>query len=283
MATSDIFDELENQRREAYVRAVLRAAGPNDVVGYIGSRVPAALFHAMGLMALPVHGVDGDILEFSTESGLCPVVDATLTYARTDRCPLIHSSRMIVVDSTCPIMAEKMSRIDGKDVYIYNIFESDRDERLISRLKDVYGRAVDDETLKIVNKELDKCDAILRRLKYYSNLSGNKIYILEYYLNFLSLSERLSILQDVSSGAVFSENPVKFVPVRVQSGAGIYRQIDRIMNGKFYRIIEEGCRADGVRYDFVFQSGRRTAQDAYRGLPGDAVCAAVGSCFCWSN
>lgn len=56
------FEELEELRREAYVRAVVRASETHDVVGYIGSGIPVGLFHALGLMAIPVHGVDGDIL-----------------------------------------------------------------------------------------------------------------------------------------------------------------------------------------------------------------------------
>ena len=34
----NLFEELEEQRREAYVRAVLRASVTDDVVGFIGGR-----------------------------------------------------------------------------------------------------------------------------------------------------------------------------------------------------------------------------------------------------
>ena len=116
MSRFEALEALEEQRREAYVRAVLRASEANDVVGYIGNRVPVELFHALGLMALPVYGADGEILKYSREKGLCPLVDATLTYARTDRCPLIHSSRLIVVDDACPIMAREIAGLSGKEV-----------------------------------------------------------------------------------------------------------------------------------------------------------------------
>ena len=249
----NIFDDLENQRREAYVRAVLRAAEANDVVGYIGSRVPVALLHAMGLMSLPVYGVDGNILEFSVEHGLCSVVDATLTYAKTDRCPLIHSSRMIVVDNSCPIMAREMSRLTEKYIYIYNANEPDSEKCLASKLKEIYGCILEEGAMGTVSADLDECRALLHRLKFYSDLSGLQIYIMEYYLNFLPLSERLSVLREISAGAAFSKTPVDFTPVRVQSGAGIYRRIDRIMAGRSYRIIEEGCCAEGAHYDFVYE------------------------------
>lgn len=253
-ALKDIFDELENKRREAYVRAVMRAAEAGDVVGYIGFSIPVALFHAIGLMALPVYGIDGNILEFSVEHGLCSVVDATLTYAKTDRCPLIHSSSMIVVDNSCPIMAHEMSRITWKQIYIYNNSEAGAEKRLASKLKEVYGRAIEDGAMKAARSDLDKCRDLLHRLKFYSDLNGLQVYIMEYYLNFLPLNERLSVLREISAGTVFTEAPVDFIPVRVQSGAGIYRQIDRIMAGRSYRIMEEGCRAGVARCDFAYEA-----------------------------
>ena len=99
---------------------------------------------------------------------------------------------------------------------------------------------------------------------------------MEYYLNFLPMAERLRVLEEVSEAVTFSDKPVPFTPVRVQSGAGIYRQIDRLMAGKPYRLLEGfGCQGwdygpereniwgfmlekyDGAmqdRFDFVFAS-----------------------------
>ena len=48
-------------------------------MGFIGSRVPLELLNALDLMVLPVYGVDGEILKYSREDGLCPIIDATLT------------------------------------------------------------------------------------------------------------------------------------------------------------------------------------------------------------
>ena len=254
ISRKNYFEELEGQRREAYVRAVMRASESNDVVGFVGSGVPTELFHALGLMALPVHGVDGDILKFSEERGLCSIIDSTLTYAKTDRCPLIHSCRLIVVDDGCPLMAEKMSELREKDIYIYRLSEPDRIRKLKDKLENVYCRRFDEKSLDdtvVITKEISE---LLYRLKFYSDLNGLEIYILEYYLNFLPLDERLNILREVSESAEFSEKPITFRSVRVQSGAGIYRQIDRMMKGESYRIIEVGCGSEGTSYDFVYDS-----------------------------
>lgn len=255
MSRFEALESLEEQRREAYVRAVLRAAESNDVVGYIGSRVPVELFHALGLMALPVYGVDGEILKHSREKGLCPLVDATLTYARTDRCPLIHSSRLIVVDDACPIMAREIAGLSDREVHVYRVEDPMRMERLIERLEHVYGRGFDEDALNAAIDESRQLTALAARLKYHSDLDGRSVYVLEYYLNFLSVPERFEVLRRASRTAAFSEEPIDFLPVRVQSGAGIYRQLDRKLHGTSYRIMEgDGCQ--GCVQEVVGGEGR---------------------------
>ena len=249
----ELFDNLENQRREAYVRAILRAAESNDVAGWIGFCVPLVFFHALGLMAIPVHGVDGEILQFSEEEGLCSVVDATLTYAKTDKCPLIHSSRLIVVDDSCPVMAERISALPDKDVHIYRTAAPKKDKHLTAKLEEVYGRRLDEGALSSAEAKMNECSALLAKLKSYSDLSGLQVYILEYYLNFLALGERVKILHEVCEGVSFSREPSDFVPICVQSGAGIYRQIDQLMEGRNYRIVEAGC-GQRTNYDFVYEA-----------------------------
>lgn len=248
------FEELEELRREAYVRAVVRASETHDVVGYIGSGIPVGLFHALGLMAIPVHGVDGDILRFSEEQGLCSVIDSTLTYAKTERCPLIHSCRLIVVDDGCPLMAEKLSELREKDVYVYRLNEPGNIQGLRDKLENVYSRRFDEKMSDAAAVKMKEISALLSRLRDHSGLSGSQVYILEYYLKFLPLGERLDILREVSENVGSSDEPVEFLPIRVQSGAGIYRQIDRLMKGRPYRIIEAGCGGERTSYDFVYQS-----------------------------
>lgn len=251
----NLFERLEEQRREAYVRAVLRASGTDDVVGFIGSRVPLELLNALGLMVFPVYGVDGEILKYSREKGLCPVIDATLTYARTDRCPLIHSSRLIVVDDGCPIMAREVSRLPGKEVHVYRTEDPMRLERLTEKLERVYGRGLDDGALDAATADSRRLTELLFNLKYHSGLDGRSVYVLEYYLNFLSVPERFEVLRQASEAAEFSAAPVDFLPVRVQSGAGIYRQLDRQLRGTLYRILEgEGCQ--GCIQEVVTGEGR---------------------------
>ena len=157
-----IFDELENLRREAYVKAILR----DDVIGYIGSNknIPVELFYSRGLYAIPVYGIDAEILQFSQEKGknLCDLINSTITYAKTDKCPLIHSSKLIVCENFCEIMTREISALDKK-IFIY---ESGQESKLIAKINDIYGlRELRD--VKILMREISD---LVHKLKFHSDL-----------------------------------------------------------------------------------------------------------------
>lgn len=217
MNLTEIISSLEDLRREAYVKAVMR----DDVIGYIGSHVDIESLYGQSEFIIPVHGIDAGILKYSREENLCPLIDATVTYAKTDKCPLIHSSKFIVLDDFCPAMTREILKLD-KDIRVISGKDIHEDERLI-------------------------------RLKYFSELTGLQVYIIEYYTKFLTRNERSEILDEILEHVKIYESPVKFIPVRVQSGGGIYRQIDKLYAGKNYRILEDFCSI-GTAYDFVYKN-----------------------------
>ena len=244
MDINDIFDYLENLRRETYVTAVVRDSEANDVVGYIGSKIPVEIFYSMGLFPIPVYGIDAEILKFSHEKNLCSVIDSTLTYAETDKCPLIHSSKIIVLEDFCPIMTQKLRALEK--IYVYDFDDS----KLISKLENTYSRSFKQKSF--IKIQLETINNLLEQLKYHSDLTGLQVFILEYYLKFLSLDEQINILNEVSQHVKFQEK-LDFLPVKIQFGAGIYRQLDEIYNSKNYRLIENFCDVNS-NYDFVFEN-----------------------------
>lgn len=236
-----IFDDLENLRREAYVKAIMR----DDVIGYIGANIPVEIFYSRGLYAIPVYGIDSEILQFSREKNLCDYVNATITYAKTDKCPLIHSSKLIVLENFCEIFTRELSRLE-KNIFIY---ESGQENNLIAKINEVYGVRKLTDAKNLMRKIKD----LLHKIKFYSDLSGLQVYIIEYYINFLELGEQLRVLQEISESITFHDEQIKFFPVYVQSGAGIYRQIDKIFSGTQYRIFEDFC-AGKCKYNYVFKN-----------------------------
>ena len=189
--------DLDDLRRNAYVKAVIRASESDDVIGFIGTNVPVELFEAAGLMAVPVYGLDREILKYSCESNLCPLIDATITYAKTDKCPLIHSAKMIVVDDTCALMSEELSRLQGKRIHIY-----DGDTAgLITALHEVLARGPRELQLEAVREERKR---IRTRIEALTN-DPTEAFIVEYYINFLDLSERMSFLDGLQEIYTSSE------------------------------------------------------------------------------
>ncbi len=238
-----IFDELENLRREAYVKAILR----DDVIGYIGGNIPLDIFYSRGLYAIPVYGIDSEILQFSQEKNLCDLINATVTYAKTDKCPLIHSSKLIVCENFCEIMTREISALNklNKSVFIY---ESGQENNLIAQVNNIYGF----RKLRDVKELMREINNLIHKLKFYSDLTGLQAYILEYYIKFLELDEQLRVLQEIADSTNFHDEQVNFCPVYVQSGAGIYKQIDEKFSCKNYRIFEDFC-SEKNNYNYVFK------------------------------
>ncbi len=172
----NVLEELENLRREAYVKAVIRKSESDDVVGYVGMNLPVDIFYERGLMAIPVYGIDEEILKFSVEKDLCPLIDATITYAKTDKCPLIHSSKLIVIENFCPIFTRELQKLKNKQIYVYN----GNNEELKSKLNEVYGEA-------------GKCQIVDREVTTQN-------FTVKYFLNFLAPSERSEFLERISDG-----------------------------------------------------------------------------------
>ena len=181
-----ILDTLEDLRRTAYVNAVMS----DNVVGWVGARVPVEVFEALGLTVYPLYGIDAEILEYSSGKDMCPIIDATITYAKTDKCPLIHSSKLIVADDTCRAMLAALSRLPDKHIHVYADTEG-----LLAVLQDVYGTGgLLPEKLSAVREERTR---IRRRIQSLTNdpLEG---FIIGYYMNFLDIWERMSFLDGIA-------------------------------------------------------------------------------------
>ena len=120
-------------------------------------------------------------------------------------------------------MAREVSRLPGKEVHVYRTEDPMRLERLTEKLERVYGRGLNDGALDAATADSRRLTELLFNLKYHSGLDGRSVYVLEYYLNFLSVPERFEVLRQASEAAEFSAAPVDFLPVRVQNGIILFQ------------------------------------------------------------
>ena len=106
------------------------------IIGYLGRTVPKEIFYGFDLVPLPLDGVDKYILEYSNEKDLCSIIDSTLTYAMTKKCPLLYNAKLVVVDNSCPLLLKVL-----KDNLKDKIFFYDGNlENLKNRVEEVYNR-----------------------------------------------------------------------------------------------------------------------------------------------
>lgn len=184
-------ESLENLRREAYVRAVTRASESDNVIGYIGMNLPVELFYERGLMAVPVYGIDREILQFSREKNLCPLIDATVTYAKTDKCPLIHSSKLIVIENYCGTFTHELEKLTNRKIYIYS---GDNNE-LALKLNEIYRAGIIKAS---AHEEIQKVSECINNLVRKFNLTDFQGFIIKYFVSFLDLNEQIDFLSELS-------------------------------------------------------------------------------------
>ena len=205
----NVLEELENLRREAYVKAVIRKSESDDVVGYVGMNLPVDIFYERGLMAIPVYGIDEEILKFSVEKDLCPLIDATITYAKTDKCPLIHSSKLIVIENFCPVFTRELQKLKNKQIYVYN----GNNDELKSKLNEVYGNFTPPpqserqcvspfHRKRFPFPQRGTAESPLAKWRCLTETERLKqeVNTVKYFLNFLAPSERSEFLERISDG-----------------------------------------------------------------------------------
>lgn len=237
MDISLIREHVLELRREAYVKAVRRSMLSSDVVGFIGN-IPVDILMSFGLMAIPVDGADTDILKFSTRDDLCSIIDSTYTYAETDKCPLIHSSKIIVMEDFCSKYTNEMKKLLGDKIYIY-----EGPSKLKKKLSKVYGKEEDLELLKKVEKDLHYISEALEKLSETS-ISSRFLYELEFYLQFTDIKERKDIIEKLLS-EYRNENRLR-KNIYIERAIQILDEIDSKYEN--YRIVEWNFTKSDYRY-----------------------------------
>ena len=123
----EILDYAPDLRREAYVDATLRMQADDNIVGVFGSAyseaqspvIDEALIYGCGLVPAPIVGVDAFIFKHG-DYPACDAIKSTMVYLTTQKCPLLYSSKMYVLDGCCPAVETAFRQCTQKTVHIYN-------------------------------------------------------------------------------------------------------------------------------------------------------------------
>lgn len=230
----EIIDYAPDLRREAYVDATLRMQEDDNIVGVFGSAyseaqspvIDEALIYGCGLVPVPIVGVDAFIFKHG-DYPACDVIKSTMVYLTTQKCPLLYSSKMYVLDGCCPAVETAFRHCTQKLVHIYNDAAT-----LKTVLQQVYGCEYSATRYQESKSAFLALNRLLQQLEQ-SALSGNDFGVLAFYSRFIfKLEERIAFLARVcelfSSAATWehsSHSPEKREPVSIHCPDGIIQKI----------------------------------------------------------
>lgn len=249
-----ILDYAPDLRREAYVDATLRMQADNNIVGVFGSAyseaqspvIDEALIYGCGLVPVPIVGVDAFIFKHG-DYPACDAIKSTMVYLTTQKCPLLYSSKMYVLDGCCPAVETAFRHCTQKTVHIYNDAET-----LKTVLQQVYCCKYSAARYQDAKSAFVTLSGLLQQLEQ-SALSGNEFGMLAFYSRFIfELEERIAFLARVceliSSAATCKHSshlPGKRVPVSIHCPDGIIQKIKPTTGNYFKPVwVQAGRSAD---------------------------------------
>lgn len=180
-------DFLVELRRNAYVECTENYLRSNTVAGIFGDGLPEEVFYACGVVPIPIEGVDSHIFKFGKESySFCDVIKSTLIYLTTQKCPILYSCKMYVLENVCTNFTNALKANTEKPILVYN-----EETELIQTLLKVYGTHYDEALRQNAKNDLDYIKSMLEKLTYYSCISTEELFLLEFYSKYMTnLSDR---------------------------------------------------------------------------------------------
>ncbi|MGP1455643.1 MAG: hypothetical protein ACTTJ7_07800 [Treponema sp.] len=244
----EILDYAPDLRREAYVDAALRMQADDNIVGVFGSAyteahspiIDEAVIYACALVPVPIIGVDAFIFQYG-DYPACDVLKSTMVYLTTQKCPLLYSSKMYVLDGCCPAAAAAFRQCTQKPVHVY-----EHAGGLKAVLQHVYGRPYSSVRYEQARIAFGKLHALLLQLEQ-SELSGNDVGVLAFYSRFIfELEERIAFLTRVCAllPEQSGEAVATRVPVSVHCPDGIIQKLRPVQGVRFKLVQVQQATAD---------------------------------------
>ena len=217
-------DFLVELRRNAYVECTENYLSTNTIVGIFGDDLPEELFYACGTVPIPIEGVDSHIFKFGKDgewAGLCDVIKSTLIYLTTQKCPILYSCKMYVLENVCVNFTNALKANTEKPVLVY-----DEEDCLIKTLCEVYGTHYDESLRQSAKCDLDYIKNILEKLTYYSSLSTEELFLLEFYSKYMtSLSDRKKYFEALERMISFNKEKNEVKEILSLCPRGNYKSI----------------------------------------------------------
>lgn len=221
-------NSLEDLRRQAYVTAIYAKMDKNNVVGVFSDKVDSLLI-GYGFIPFPIIGTDPYIFDYSEDFNLCDPLNSTLTYLKTDKCPLLFSSKFFVVGDYCEKFTHILRENSEKDVI--------DQKNLSAYLKKNYSNKFNEEIYKDALSKAKEIDFLFSCLEE-KDISGNLLFKLKFYLRFIeNLDEKISFLNKLLSN--YNDLDEKRQIVTASCPFAVSDLIDKSLGGDYSYIIKK--------------------------------------------
>ena len=175
---------LIEARRNAYIECTENYLSSNTIVGVFGDDIPLELFYACGTVPVPMEGVDPHIFKFGKVGewqDTCDVIKSTLIYLTTQKCPILYSCKMYVLQNNCQRFIDAIKANTEKPVLVYN-----DEAQLINELCKVYGTSYNESLMKEARVDLAYIQTVLQKIKYCAALTCEEVFLLEFYSKYIT-------------------------------------------------------------------------------------------------
>lgn len=217
-------DFLIELRRNAYIECTENYLSTDTVAGIFGDELPEELFYACGVTPVPIEGVDAHIFKFAKENeaaGFCDVIKSTLIYLITQKCPILYSCKMYVLQNTCTRFIGALKANTEKTVYVYT-----DEEELVRTLCALYGTQYDETLRQNAKADLDYIKNVLTKIKYYSDVSAQEFFLLEFYSKYMTdLDKRRKYFERLEENIAFKKERLKVTEVSALCPRGNYKSV----------------------------------------------------------
>lgn len=262
----EILDYAPDLRRNAYVDATLRMQADDNIVGVFGSAysdvqspiIDETLIYGCGLVPVPIIGVDAFIFKHG-DYPACDAIKSTMVYLVTQKCPLLYSSKMYILDGCCPAVETAFRQCTQKSVHVY-----ETEEKLKTALQQVYGCEYSTIRYQKAQLSFTRLNSLLQQLEQ-SLLSGNEFGILAFYSRFIfDLEERIAFLTRIcellssmkNHGAPLRSSG-KRIPVSIHCPDGIIQKITPTTGTYFKPVrVRPGSTADIACAGCIYSAGQ---------------------------
>lgn len=242
-------EDLLDLRREAFVNCLMDMTEEDNIIGVFGNKFNESLIYGYGLKPIPIIGIDPYVFEFGDYNS-CDPIKSTIIYLKTEKCPLLYSSKMYLLDGSCTKMENALEENTEKLVYIY---KSDKD--LGDTIENVYSREFSKEKYDMANSYFREIDYLLFKI-YNSDIPSKELFMVKFFTKYImDLSKRQNFLEEIVKNLTFNKVIVR-KKIHITCPGGAYEEVDSILKGEEYEI-EESREGLDFSYNNCIYKGKK--------------------------